>query len=312
VRSFLGRVPRAARPTVQLVLSSLVALVLLAGLTLLTSPPPVASAAGTPLRQVDWAAVLANDPAATIDPDAFRPPGETGPYIHVATPGQQGLNGESLDGYALMDDVSYGDLDGDGTEEAVLPVFSGGTAGNIGYMLYREGTPSPKLVLARTGYKLNATIDGKQLVTTQAEYVGFEPNCCPSAITRTVMVLQGDRLVTLTAETQPNDVQEPTVWAFYEALDDKRFEDAYDFFSPAFKANNAFGPWRDGYASTQNIEVETQPGPTPTEVLIDLRATDRQPGGGTVTRRFRGSWTLVWSAEKKRWLLDRARFEQAP
>lgn len=272
----------------------------------------VAWAASTPLRSVNWLAVLGNDPAITLDPTAFRPPGESGPYIKALVPGSRS---ELLEGYALIDSVQYADLDGDGAEEAIIPVSSGGTAGLLGFLLFREGTPAPRLALAETGYKLSFTIEerqeGRQLAIYRPNYVGFEPNCCPSSTTRTLTRLEGDRLVVVATETEPNDVQEVTVWAFYAALQDGRFEEAYDFYTPAFKAANPFDRWKAGYATTQSIEVETSPGATPAEVRILLTATDSTPGGGSVTRRFRGSWTLVWSAEQKRWLLDRARIEAA-
>ncbi|MGE3909927.1 MAG: hypothetical protein AB7K36_11270 [Chloroflexota bacterium] len=265
-------------------------------------------AAGTPLRQVDWLAVLEHDPSVTIDPTAFQPPGEAGPYVTVVMPGSAG---DVLEGYALTNGVQYADLDGNGSEEAVIPVSSGGTAGLLGFMLYREGTPAPQLVLVEVGYKLSFTIEGGHLVVYSPNYVGFEPNCCPSSGTREVTVLEGNRLVTISSEVEPYDVQEPTVWAFYSALQDKRYEDAYAFYSPAFQASNPFNQWKAGYASTQSIEVQTSPGATPTEVLIELTATDRQPNGINVTRRFRGAWTLIWSADQKRWLLDHARIEPA-
>ena len=46
-------------------------------------------------------------------------------------------------------------------------------------------------------------------------------------------------------------------------------------------------------------------------MLIKLTATDSRPGGGTITQRFKGAWTLIWSAEKKRWLLDKASIQPA-
>ena len=283
------------------------AVVLLAG-SVGTGIPRLAWAAGTPLREVDWLLVLANDPAVTIDPTAFRPPGESGPYVKVALPGTRG---GVLEGYALTDSIEYADLDGDGPEEAIIPIYSGGTAGLLGIMLYREGTPAPKLVLVETGYKLGFTIEGRQLMIFRPNYIGFEPNCCPSSTTRTATVLEGDRLTVVSTETEPNDVQEATVWAFYSALQDRRYEDAYGFYTPAFQAANPFERWKAGYATTQSLEVQTSPGAVPTEVLIELTATDSTPGGGTVTRRFRGTWTLVWSGEQKRWLLDRARIVAA-
>ena len=273
-------------------------------------PPALATAlaTGTPLRDVDWTVTLGSDPAVTIDPTAFRPLGEAGPYVKVAVPGARNA---LLEGYALTDSVEFADLDGDGADEAIIPVYSGGTAGLLGFMLYREATPAPKLVLVETGYKLGFTIEGRQLVIHRPNYVGFEPNCCPSSTTRTTTVLEGDKLVVVTAETEPNDVQEATVWAFYNAIEDRRYEDAYAFYTPAFQAANPFDRWKAGYATTQSIEVQTSPGPVPTEVLIELTATDTRPGGGAVTRTYRGAWTLVWSSDQKRWLLDRARIEAA-
>jgi hypothetical protein len=262
-----------------------------------------ASAAAVPLRQVDWLAVLENDPAVTVDPDAFKLPGGSWPFVTVAAP--RTPDG-TLGGYALIDDVGYGDLDGDGAEEAIVMIDSGGTGGMLGFLLYHEAEPRPKLVLVRAGYKMSVVIDGGRVVIHEPNYVGFEANCCPSSLTRTLNALEGDRLVTLATEVEPNDVQEPTVWSFYRALSDRRYEDAYAFLSPEQQARNPFAQWRAGYANTESIEVETRPGRTPSEVLIELTGTDRRPGGGTVRWRYTGSWTLIWSDEQRRWLLDKA------
>ena len=286
----------------------LLAVVVAAGGVLNLSEGNPVSAAGVPLRQVDWLTVLRNDPAVTVDPTAYGLPGAYKPFVEVAAP--RAPEG-TLSGYALVDDVIYGDLDGNGSEEAIVLVDSGGTGGLLGFLLYREGDPAPRMVLAWTGYKVGVAVEGSRLVIHEPNYVGFEANCCPSSTTRTLNVLEGDRLVTLATEIEPNDVQEPTVWGYYMALADGRYEDAYEFHSPAFQAANPFGPWRAGFANTQSIEVETSAGRTPSEVLVQLTATDARPGGGTITRRFTGAWTLIWSAEKKRWLLDTASIQAA-
>ena len=295
-------VSRSARPLLLLVAAITISIATLLGSTSLTR------AAGQPLRQVDWRGVLKSDPAVTLDPTAYPLPGGNLPYINVkASPAPDDV----LGGYAMVDDVLYGDLDGDGADEAVILVASGGTAGILGFLLYREGTLAPKLVLVKMGYKLSAQIDGGKLVVYEPHYVGFEPNCCPSAGIRTVNALEGDRLVTLLSEVEPNDAQELTVSAFYAAVSNRQYDVAYEFYSPAFQARNPFDQWKAGYANTQSIEVETSPGATPGEVQILLTAVDRRPGGGTVTQRFKGTWTLVWSAEQMRWLLDRASIQQA-
>ncbi len=276
------------------------------------SLPPGSSrsvaAAGTPLRQVDWQQTLASEPRITIDPGAFPIPGITGPYVRIAP---QSLGADSLEGYALIEDAAFADLDSDGAEEAIIPVASGGTAGLLGIMLYHEDASGPRLVLVETGYKMSFTIEGSRLVIYQPNYIGFEPNCCPSSMTRTTTTLQGNSLVPWATEIEPNDVQEMTVSAFYRALSDRQYDAAYGFLSPTYQANNPFEQWKAGYATTQSIEVETATGAAPTEVLIELTAVDRRSGGGTVTQRFRGSWALVWSGDQKRWLLDRPRIQQA-
>jgi hypothetical protein len=266
------------------------------------------SAARVPLRQVDWLTVLKNDPAIAVDPNAYALPGEYKPFIDVAAP--ESPDG-SLGGYALIDDVIYGDLDGNGADEAIMMVDSGGTGGLLGFLLFREADPAPKLALVWPGYKIGVGIEGNKVVIHEPNYVGFEANCCPSSMTRTVNALDGNRLVTLATETEPNDVQEPTVWSYYQAVAEKRYEDAYGFHSAGYQAANPFSQWKAGFATTQSVEVETSPGRTPSEVLIQLTAVDSRPGGGTVTRQFKGSWTLVWSGEQKRWLLDKATIRAA-
>ena len=267
--------------------------------------PPVL-AAGTPLRQVDWKAVLASEPGVTYADEPLFP----GSELTVSVSLQTG-DGEVY-GYPLFDEIDYGDLDGDGAEEAVIPLFSGGTAGTVGLLLYREGPDRPTLVLARSGYKLGMEIEGGRLVLYEPSYVGFEPNCCPSASTIATFRLVGDRLERQTFQVEPNDAQEVTVSGFYAALSGGDFAEAYEFYSPALKAANPFDRWREGYRDTLKLELETSPGPTPNVVAIDLRATDRAPGGGTVTRRFTGTWTVVWSPDARRWLLDKAQIAEAP
>jgi len=162
------------------------------------------AAAGTPLRQVDWRAVLASDPAITIDPTAYQLPGLNAPYVQVVVPHEPA---EPLGGYALVDDATFADLDGDGAEEAIIPVASGGTAGLLGFLLYHEDTLRPRLVLVETGYKMSFTVEDQRLIVYRPNYVGFEPNCCPTSITRSTNTLQGDRLIEWTIEVEPNDVR---------------------------------------------------------------------------------------------------------
>ena len=87
-----------------------------------------------------------------------------------------------------------------------------------------DSTPAPKRVLIYTGYKVGVQVDGGHLIVSEPNYIGFEANCCPSSLTRTTNALDGDHLVALATETQPLDVQEPTVSAFYQGELIEEFE----------------------------------------------------------------------------------------
>lgn len=267
----------------------------------------------TPLRQTDWAAVIASTPSITVDPDCFRLPDSTlGPCVTVSGPivDGSGLNGQpEITGYAAVQDVRYGDIDGDGDGggEAIMPVFSGGTAGDVGFLIFREGNPQPRLVIAVPGYKVFARPENGRLVVSQPSYVGFEGNCCPSASVTQTFRLAGDRLVLLDETVEPFDqAREPTLSAYYEALNDRRFEDAWAFLSPAMQARvGPFASWRAGFDSTVRTDVDITPA-AGNDLRVQISATDRTAGGGQVTRRFTGTWTLIFDPAQRRWLLDRA------
>jgi hypothetical protein len=261
---------------------------------------------GTPLREVDWDAVLASEPSLTYAEEPLFPGSTLRTYVSLK-------GGEAeVSGYPIYDEIDYGDVDGDGADEAVIPLFSGGTAGMVGLLLYHEAPGRPRLVLARGGYKLGMKLEGGRLVLYEPSYVGFEPNCCPSASTVSTYRLVGDRLELQSFEVEPNETQEVTVYGFYAAVSGGDFEAAYEFYSPSLKAANPFEQWRAGYRDTLGIEVDTRPGARPNDVAVDLTATDRAPGGGTLVRRFTGTWTVVWSPAARRWLLDEARIVAAP
>jgi hypothetical protein len=89
-------------------------------------------------------------------------------------------------GTAALDRVSYGDIVGDGSTEAVVPIDSGGSIGEIGSLLYMlDDSSNPQLVLA-DGPGGNVFIDPQvgELVS-----IGFDPSCssmrCPAGLIRT-------------------------------------------------------------------------------------------------------------------------------
>lgn len=295
----------------------------------LAAIPGLIHAQSAPLRTLDWNTVLAADPDLhVVDslPPFFDSPGQ-GPYVIVAPPETvivsspdkfPDVQGDvTAQGWARTSDIEYGDLDGDGREEAVIPLDSGGTAGQIGFLLYGAAAGRPHLIAAISGYKQFVRFEGPTLVVGNAYYFDFEGNCCPTAAMLTSYRLAGDRLTAgdktwllLGERERPATFAEVTVAAFYRALDARRYEDAYAFLSPAFQAANPFAAWRAGYATTERIEAEVSAGATPNEVEIILTVVDSIPNAMPLTRHFAGAWTLIPSADGESLLLDRADIRQ--
>jgi len=255
----------------------------------------------TPLRSVDWFVAIAQDPHITVDPSvpALDAPA-VGRYITADVGDHQ------VEGYPVSGDPRFGDLDGDGAEEAVINVVSGGTAGQTGLLVFHQSANGPLLVAALDGYKMYARIVNDQLVVGIASYAGFEPNCCPSAVLTTTYLLGGDGLVAVSVSEERQPVQALTVEGYYQALDGKDFANAYAFLSPAYQAAHPYDSYIAGYATTISIRARASDTDTPNVVRVELTATDSAPSGSRVTRRFIGAWTLIWGADAHRWLLDRA------
>ncbi|HLH25187.1 MAG TPA: hypothetical protein VK066_21915 [Chloroflexota bacterium] len=257
--------------------------------------PSRALAQGTPLQAVDWLAVLAAEPGVQASADCPPAFGGRAPCLLVA------LGGDQVAGYPLVDNVLYGDIDGDGLDEAVIPLFSGGTAGTIGFLVYHQAEPRPRLVASQSGYKLGLSIGGGQLIVDEPYYFSGDPNCCPTALVRRPYRLSGGALVG-GAETwlepsgesdRPLTVAEVVVRGFYNALDRHALDDAYAFFTPRFQVANPFPTWAAGYRDTESVTVDTRPGASPTEVAVTIQTTERGAPDALPPRRFAGTWRLV-------------------
>jgi hypothetical protein len=262
------------------------------------------SAEPAPLRQVDWPSVLAADPALVIDTQVQPPPfAHVGPYVRLVTPT---ADQPAVGGFALVDDVLYGDLDADGAEEGVILLASGGTAGVIGLLVYHTDAPQPRLATALDGYKLGARIEDGMLVVFQPRYAGFEGNCCPSAEVETRYSLVGNQLIAASEQEQPFvEAQAETAQQFYSELNRHLVAEAYAFLSDEFQQAHPFDSWSSGYQDTDRVQLDDVT-ETPDGVSIRLTSYDREPDGQERVRRFAGTWSLVWGSAVHHWLLDAA------
>jgi hypothetical protein len=246
-----------------------------------TTPPAQGNA---DIRQTGWQTVLANDPMLKSEPG---PTGDTRPYYITASADVP------VGGHPLFNDVLYVDMNGDGGEEAVIPLHSGGTAGNIGFFVYRQASPAPTLVASIGGYKQWTRVEDGKLVGTDALYTGWEGNCCPSAFRHTTYALEGDQLQILSYwhEGRPGG-EVPTAQYFYNLLDQQRLEAAYDLLAIGYQQANPYDQWAAGFASTTDVEATVTPGASTELVNVELTATDTDVSGQGQTRRFSGTWEV--------------------
>jgi hypothetical protein len=227
-----------------------------------------------------------------------------GPYVE-----SKNVNGGY--GYALTQDVRYGDISGDGAAEAIVPLASGGTAGVTGVLIYGAGATQPKLLTTLGGYKINAIADDGQLSATQPIYSPHDANCCPSGWVTERYRWNGTRLV----QTSSADAGEPrarvqTVAAFYDLIKAHRYEEAYQLLSPNYQKRAPYATWVKGYNNTLSFEADVSED-AKGNPYVQITSVD-QTTSGKVTRKYAGTWELIWGGLKSSgWLLDSANITES-
>jgi hypothetical protein len=256
------------------------------------------------IELIDWATVLANDGALT-----YEVIGSDG-YVSVIA------SATNTTGIPQLDQIVYGDFDGDCTEEAGIPLFSGGTAGNVGFLLYDivDAGSMPSLVAWGEGYKLLLAADAGLLIVSNALYNGWEPNCCPSGISYDGYRLRDGELILVSAESEGlSEMRAETVNHFYALLQERSFVAAYALLSPAFQAANPYVTWVVGYGNTESIVATVTADPTSTDrVTVALEVAERLSSGTTRVRHYSGYWDLTWNGEAPGWILQDGRFVVVP
>ena len=111
-------------------------------------------------------------------------------------------------GTLVQSSVLYADLTGDGAEDAVVPVSSGGTLGDVAFIVLKIGDnyviETPLTVEAAGGGSLSVRIEGGQLVVIEPVPGPDDPECCPSMLRRTTYGWNGAALAIVDVTTEPN------------------------------------------------------------------------------------------------------------
>jgi hypothetical protein len=110
------------------------------------------------------------------------------------------------------DAVIYADLTMDQREEAVVPIATGGTQGNVAYVVLTLRGGALDAILTRTVDRttrsgLKMTVEDRLLIETVGVYGPEDALCCPTQLRRTYFRWDGRQLQVEREETVPNPVQ---------------------------------------------------------------------------------------------------------
>src|SRR5215471_15058860 len=180
---------QAIKPPVGLLIESLI------------KPPAVEQAlAQQPALPTTNAVTEAPPPAITSEQPAPRtslPAGIRATDL-AALPALQAL-ARQLNGRIDTARVLYQDLTGDGADEAVVPVTSDGTLGDLAFVVLKAGDREPQAILIRFATRdrqgLVVSFDGTQLTETSAVYGPNDPLSSPGKLVRTYFRWTGEALV---------------------------------------------------------------------------------------------------------------------
>ena len=100
--------------------------------------------------------------------------------------------------------IIYIDLTEDGVDDAVVPISSGGTGGDLAVVVLGygpDGLGELLRVVPREARSIRAAVRDGQLVTTEGAYGPNDPLCCPSQILTKWYAWDGDELAIDRQET---------------------------------------------------------------------------------------------------------------
>jgi hypothetical protein len=111
---------------------------------------------------------------------------------------------EDSGGQLLPQETIFADLTGDGVDEAVVPISSGGTGGDIAYAVFADhgGDLKELLQVKPEAGRVTAAVQDGVLVDTQPVYAPEDPLCCPSQLKHTFYRWDGEELIVDREETE--------------------------------------------------------------------------------------------------------------
>jgi hypothetical protein len=114
----------------------------------------------------------------------------------------------SIGGQFVQTNVIYADLTGDGVDEALVPISSGGTLGDVAFLVLTPAGDGTRTLLkeapAGGSGGLAVSVLGGQVVMTQPVYGPDDPLCCPGALRKTTYAWDGAAFAVQSVKTEVN------------------------------------------------------------------------------------------------------------
>jgi hypothetical protein len=113
---------------------------------------------------------------------------------------------EDTEGVFAQENVIYDDVNGDGIDEAIVPIASGGTGADIGFIVLTPSDGGTRTLLTHVpqGEGLAIEVQDGKIVTTEPAPGPDDPLCCPSFLRKTTFNWNGAALALESSETIPN------------------------------------------------------------------------------------------------------------
>ena len=143
-------------------------------------------------------------PALTTEP-TLPPEGIRALDLREAEPVRDLL--DVTGGLYVQDNVLYADLTDDGEEEAVVPISSGGTLGDVGFIVLTssQGALDALLTFTPQAGGVSVSIEDEKIVAIEAAPGPDDPECCPSRLRTTVYAWDGEALVVESSTVAPSE-----------------------------------------------------------------------------------------------------------
>lgn len=142
--------------------------------------------------------------SATAAPEE-TPSGEIREIAIAGVPDVQELLAET-GGELVQENVLYADLTNDGVDEAVVPLASGGTLGDVAFLVLTPVGEKTRTLVREDAVNAGMSLEivGDKLVMTEPVPGPDDPECCPSMLRKTTYAWNGAALAIEGVETVPN------------------------------------------------------------------------------------------------------------